>query len=118
MGVFLLSVNEKTKKKKLANEGAVSPLAVNEDLTEEGLDGMNDDLSFEEALRELEETVAALENGGVPLDKSLDLLKKGLALADRCETVLAEAELTIEQLTINEDGELISQALEEDEDGE
>ena len=75
-----------------------------------------EDLSFEEALRELEETVAALENGGVPLEKSLDLLKRGLALSDRCEQVLGEAELTIEQLMINEEGELISQAVEDEED--
>ena len=93
MGVLLLSVNE------TVDESA------------------NDELNFEEALRQLEETVAALENGGVPLDKSLDLLKKGLSLADRCEAVLAEAELTIEQLTINEDGELVSEPVdEEDED--
>ena len=91
MGVFLLSVNE----------------SVNE---------IENDLSFEEALRELEETVAALENGGVPLEKSLDLLKKGLGLADRCEKVLGEAELTLQQLTINEDGELVSQDLDGDED--
>ena len=77
---------------------------------------IEEDLSFEEALRELEETVAALENGGVPLEKSLDLLKRGLALSDRCEQVLGEAELTIEQLTINDEGELISQAVEEDDE--
>ncbi|WP_202973516.1 exodeoxyribonuclease VII small subunit [Abditibacterium utsteinense] len=76
----------------------------------------DDDLSFEEALRELEETVAALENGGVPLEKSLDLLKRGLALSDRCEQVLGEAELTIEQLMINEEGELVSQKMEEEDE--
>ena len=78
---------------------------------------IEEDLSFEEALRELEETVAALENGGVPLEKSLDLLQRGLALSDRCEQVLGEAELTIEQLMINDEGELISAPVgEEDED--
>jgi len=77
---------------------------------------IEEDLSFEEALRELEETVAALENGGVPLEKSLDLLKRGLALSDRCEEVLSEAELTIEQLIINDEGELISERVEEEED--
>jgi exodeoxyribonuclease VII small subunit len=78
----------------------------------------NEDLTFEEALRELEETVSALENGGVPLEKSLDLLKKGLALADRCEMVLGEAELTIEQLTMTDEGELVSQRLDEEEEEE
>ena len=78
----------------------------------------NEDLTFEEALRELEETVSALENGGVPLEKSLDLLKKGLALADRCEMVLGEAELTIEQLTMTDEGELVSQRLDDEEEEE
>lgn len=78
----------------------------------------NEDLTFEEALRELEETVAALENGGVPLEKSLDLLKKGLGLADRCETVLSEAELAIEQLTMTDEGELLSQPIDGEEEEE
>lgn len=95
MGAFPLSANKPSKKTKPEIE---------------------EDLSFEEALRELEETVAALENGGVPLEKSLDLLKRGLALSDRCEQVLGEAELTIEQLTINDEGELISEPVGEDED--
>ena len=77
---------------------------------------IEEDLSFEEALRELEETVAALENGGVPLEKSLDLLKRGLELSDRCEKVLGEAELTIERLMINDEGELISQAVEDEDE--
>ncbi len=95
MGAFPLSANKLSKKPKLEIE---------------------EDLSFEEALRELEETVAALENGGVPLERSLDLLKRGLALSDRCEQVLGEAELTIEQLTINDEGELISEKVGEDEE--
>ncbi len=94
MGVFLLSANKSKAK---------SP-------------EIQEDLSFEEALRELEETVAALENGGVPLEQSLGLLKRGLALSDRCEQVLGEAELTIEQLTVNDEGELISEPVEDDEE--
>jgi exodeoxyribonuclease VII small subunit len=95
MGASLLSANKPSKKPKIEIE---------------------EDLSFEEALRELEETVAALENGGVPLEKSLDLLKRGLALSDRCEEVLGEAELTIEQLIINDEGELISERVGEEEE--
>ncbi len=76
----------------------------------------NDELTFEESLRELEEVVAALENGGVPLEKSLEMLKRGLSLADRCEKVLGEAELTLEKLVMNEDGELLIETVEEDEE--
>ena len=47
--------------------------------------------SFESALHELENVVSALESGGVPLEKSLELLQHGLELAKRCETTLAQA---------------------------
>lgn len=79
---------------------------------------VSEDLSFEEALRELEATVAALEAGGAPLERSLQMLQRGLELATRCETVLDQAQLTIEHLTMTPDGELITQRMSEDVDGE
>ena len=68
--------------------------------------------TFEAALRELETVVGTLENGGVPLETSLQMLKRGLELADRCERVLADAELTLEKLVLTDEGELISEELE------
>lgn len=62
--------------------------------------------NFEDALRELEQVVAQLEEGGVPLETSLEMLQRGLELANRCEKVLGEAELTLQKLAINEEGEL------------
>ena len=58
--------------------------------------------SFETALHELENVVSALESGGVPLEKSLQLLQHGLELAKRCETTLAQAELALEK--VGDDG--------------
>ena len=72
-------------------------------------------LSFEEALRELEEVVAALESGNVPLEQSIALLRRGLALAEQCDAVLSQAETTLEQLVATPDGELIVQPIDEDE---
>ena len=77
-----------------------------------GPDKAPSQLSFEEAMRELEGVVAALEAGQVPLEKSLDLLKRGLSLADRCETTLTAAELALEQLVMTPEGELVTQQLE------
>lgn len=69
---------------------------------------MNDavqDLTFEEALLQLEETVAQLESGNLTLEASLGLFERGQRLAARCGQLLDQAQLRIEQLT--EDGEII-----------
>lgn len=69
---------------------------------------MNDavqDLTFEEALLQLEETVAQLESGNLTLEASLGLFERGQALAAHCGQLLDQAQLRIEQLT--EDGEII-----------
>jgi len=63
-------------------------------------------LSFEEALLELEQTVAELESGNMSLDDSLELFERGRLLADHCSSLLDKAQLRIEQLT--EDGEIIT----------
>ena len=75
----------------------------------------NEPLSFEDALRELEGVVSQLETGGVPLERSLELLKRGQELAARCDKVLVDAELTLEQLVLTPDGELLSEELEDEE---
>ena len=76
----------------------------------------NADGSFEEALHELENVVSALENGGVPLEKLLQLLQHGLELAKRCETTLAQAELALEQLVMTADGELLTEKIESEDE--
>lgn len=63
-------------------------------------------LSFEEALLELEQTVAQLESGHLTLDDSLGLFERGQYLAAHCGALLDKAQLRIEQLT--EDGEIIT----------
>lgn len=58
-----------------------------------------EDLSFEEAFAELEETVAELEAGELTLEKSLALFERGQALAAHCSKQLDEAELKVKQIT-------------------
>ena len=61
-------------------------------------------LSFEEKLSRLEEIVAALEKGDVPLEEALSLFEEGTRLAGSCSRLLDEAELKVVQLTKGADG--------------
>ncbi len=72
-------------------------------------------LSFEDATRELEEIVQALENGHVPLGESLKLVQRGRKLSDACAQMLDAAELTLSQLAATEEGELVEEELNWDE---
>lgn len=55
-------------------------------------------LSFEQALAELEALVAKLEEGELPLDESLALFERGQILSQRCNDLLDAAELKVRQL--------------------
>jgi len=61
-------------------------------------------LTFEAALRQLEETVAKLEAGDLTLEEALELFETGQQLAKHCNLKLESAHLKLEQLT--EDGEI------------
>lgn len=56
-------------------------------------------LSFEEAFRQLEETVRALEGGDLALAEMVALYERGVRLADSCSRLLDEAEMRVTQLT-------------------
>ena len=58
------------------------------------------DLSFEQALGELEATVQRLEEGDLALEEALALYERGMRLAQYCSDLLDKAELQVEQLTI------------------
>ena len=57
-----------------------------------------DHLTFDQALAALELTVAELEAGGQPLERTIELYERGVALERRCEQLLAEAELRVRRL--------------------
>lgn len=61
-------------------------------------------MSFEDALRALEEVVAKLERGDVPLDQSIALYERGAALRARCEAKLKEAEEKVSRITLDGTG--------------
>ena len=62
------------------------------------------EMTFEQAMSELERIVTQLERGDVPLEDSISLYEKGAELKKRCETKLKEAEQKVAAITLDEDG--------------
>ncbi len=54
--------------------------------------------SFERELEELEAVVKRLESGDMPLEESLKLFERGVALSDSCRRQLDDAETRVELL--------------------
>ena len=61
---------------------------------------------FEEALKKLEGIVEAMESDELPLETLIARYEEGMKLAKVCQEKLAEAELKIQQLEKNADGEM------------
>ena len=67
----------------------------------------NDDvlrMTFESALKELEEIVAKLEHGDVPLEQSIIIYERGEALKAHCDRLLRTAEQRVEKIRLAADG--------------
>jgi len=62
------------------------------------------ELSFEEAMENLEKIVTELESGELSLDKSVTNFKKGMELSNYCSKLLDDAEKTISILVEQRDG--------------
>ncbi len=63
-------------------------------------------LPFDAALAELQDVVARLEAGGLPLEASLLLYERGVALHSRCARLLDDAELRVQRLVEQAAGRL------------
>ncbi|MGC2856963.1 exodeoxyribonuclease VII small subunit [Novispirillum sp. DQ9] len=61
-------------------------------------------LSFEDALRELEQIVQQLERGQVRLDEAVSAYERGSLLKRHCEQRLAEARAKVEKIQLGPDG--------------
>ncbi|MCB1437651.1 MAG: exodeoxyribonuclease VII small subunit [Rhodobiaceae bacterium] len=60
--------------------------------------GQVGDLSFEQALAELEEIVGGLEKGTVALEQSIAMYERADALRKRCDALLRQAEARVEKI--------------------
>ncbi len=63
-------------------------------------------MKFEEAMKELEETVTKLESGEVSLDEAMELFEKGVSLSKTCQKLLSEAQLKVTKLIAESDSEV------------
>ena len=63
------------------------------------------EMSFEEAMKELEAVVGRLERGDVPLEDSIRLYERGAELKARCDVKLREAEEKVARITLDRDGQ-------------
>ncbi len=70
------------------------------------------DLTFEEALAELEKIVSKLESGKESLESAINDYEYGNALREYCEKRLSEAKLKIDKIVKKEDGSITTESLE------
>ena len=64
------------------------------------------DLSFEEALMQLENLVRELESGRIKLDNAVAAYERAVNLKKLCEAKLKAAQLKIEKIEISPEGEM------------
>lgn len=64
----------------------------------------NNELSFEEAMEQLEKIVERLESGDVPLETAIELFQEGMKLSQLCGGKLEQVERKIELLIETEQG--------------
>lgn len=62
------------------------------------------DMTFEEAIVELEDLVKKLEGGNLDLDSSLKIYEQAVELRDRCRTILEESERKVQKLMASANG--------------
>jgi exodeoxyribonuclease VII small subunit len=63
------------------------------------------DLTFEQALAELEKIVAELESGQAPLERSIEMYERGARLKGHCEARLEAARLRVEKIVMAPSGQ-------------
>jgi exodeoxyribonuclease VII small subunit len=65
-----------------------------------------DNMSFEEALGELQTLVKTLEKGDAKLEEAIAFYERGAALKRHCEKKLREAQEKVDKIVIGADGSL------------
>ncbi|HIX80659.1 MULTISPECIES: exodeoxyribonuclease VII small subunit [unclassified Thomasclavelia] len=61
-----------------------------------------ENITFEEAMKRLEEIVAALENNQVSLEKSVDLFQEGIKLSKICNDKLNNIEDKVAKILVDD----------------
>ena len=66
-----------------------------------------DPMTYDEALRRLEDLVSQLERGGKNLDETLAMFEEGTALLKRCQEELGEVEGRLAELRLDDAEDLV-----------
>ncbi|NRB11243.1 MAG: exodeoxyribonuclease VII small subunit [Rickettsiaceae bacterium] len=64
------------------------------------------EMSFEEALSELEQIVKKIDSGEENLAEAVSSFERGVILKEHCENLLKDAKLKIEKVTKSQDGKV------------
>jgi len=72
----------------------------------------SDEMSFEEAMCQLEQIVLKLEKGDISLEESISSFQQGIELSRYCAAKLDEAEKRISILLQDEEGNLVEKDFE------
>lgn len=75
-----------------------------------------EELTFEEAMEQLEQIVKQLENGDAPLEQAIQLFQQGIQLSKLCHDKLEQVEQQV-QLLLEEEGKLVEKPFQLEEDG-
>ena len=68
-------------------------------------------LTFEEAMKELEELVDGLDKGDVSLDEAIAAYDRGSQLKDYCEKKLQEAKMKVDTIQVSDNANTIPEKL-------
>ncbi len=71
-----------------------------------------EELSFEESLKMLQDTVERMDSSDLPLEEMLALFQLGTRLAEHCNDLLDKAELKVKELSVREGGEVVEKPFE------
>ena len=66
-----------------------------------------DTMTYDEALRRLEDLVSQLERGGKNLDETLAMFEEGTTLLKRCQEELGEVEGRLAELRLDDAEDLV-----------
>jgi exodeoxyribonuclease VII small subunit len=75
---------------------------------------MSEELTFEQAMDQLEDIVEKLEEGDVPLEEAISIYKQGMDLSRLCHQKLKAVEGQLTEI-LREDGELEGFTVQEEE---
>ncbi|MBN8512416.1 MAG: exodeoxyribonuclease VII small subunit [Rickettsiales bacterium] len=65
-----------------------------------------ENMSFEEALAELEQIVRKIDTGQEDLAAAVESFERGMSLKSHCEKMLQSAKLKIQKIVTSEEGQL------------